>query len=332
MFIDRTKIRIQGGHGGNGVTAFRREKFVPRGGPSGGDGGRGGDVWLEADESLNTLLHLRYNPEHIAERGRHGEGSNRYGHAGSDITVRVPVGTQVFDAASGELLKDFTENHERWLAARGGRGGFGNAHFTSSTNRAPRYHQSGSEGEERELQLELKLLADVGLVGFPNAGKSTLISTISAARPKIADYPFTTLEPNLGVVDLGEFRTFVVADIPGLIEGAHTGAGLGDQFLRHIERTKLLLHLVDVSSISGRDPVEDYEIINRELANYNEDLAARPQLVVATKLDALDEPERLESLRERAKQDGKDFFEISAATNQGTKELVSAEISKKSLD
>jgi GTP-binding protein len=324
VFIDRTKIRVQGGHGGNGVTAFRREKFVPRGGPSGGDGGRGGDIWMEADESLNTLLHLRYNPEHVAERGRHGEGSNRSGREGADTTVRVPVGTQVFDAGTNELLKDFTEHGERWLAARGGRGGFGNAHFATSTNRAPRYHQEGSEGEERELQLELKLLADVGLVGFPNAGKSTLISTISAAKPKIADYPFTTLEPHLGVVDLGEFRTFVVADIPGLIEGAHKGAGLGDRFLRHVERTKLLLHLVDVSSLSGRDAVRDYETINRELAAYDARLAARPQIVVATKLDALDEPERLESLRQKAGAEGRPFYAISSATKQGVKELVRA--------
>jgi GTP-binding protein len=324
MFIDRTKIRIQGGHGGNGVTAFRREKFVPRGGPSGGDGGRGGDVWLEADESLNTLLHLRYNPEHIAERGRHGEGSNCSGREGEDRVVRVPVGTQVYDAESGELVKDFTESGERWLAARGGRGGFGNTHFKSSTNRAPRYHQEGSPGEEHELQLELKLLADVGLVGFPNAGKSTLISTISAAKPKIADYPFTTLEPHLGVVDLGEYRTFVVADIPGLIEGAHMGAGLGDRFLRHVERTKLLLHLVDVSSLSGRDPVSDYETINRELLAYDARLATRPQIVVATKMDALDEPLRVESLKERAAADHRPFYAISSATNQGVRELVNA--------
>ena len=309
------------------MTAFRREKFVPRGGPSGGDGGRGGDVWLEADESLNTLLHLRYNPEHIAERGRHGEGSNRSGREGSDTVVRVPVGTQVFDAENGELLKDFVESGERWLAAKGGRGGFGNAHFATSTNRAPRYHQEGSEGEEHELQLELKLLADVGLVGFPNAGKSTLISTISAAKPKIADYPFTTLEPHLGVVDLGEFRTFVVADIPGLIEGAHRGAGLGDRFLRHVERTKLLLHLVDVSSLSGRDAVGDYETINRELRAYDARLATRPQIVVATKIDALDEPERLESLQRRAEADGRPFYAISAVTNRGIKELV-GEISR----
>jgi GTP-binding protein len=261
MFIDRAKIHVEGGNGGNGVTAFRREKFVPRGGPSGGEGGRGGDVVLVADASLNTLLHLRYNPRHVAERGSHGEGSNRSGHNGADLIVRVPVGTQIFDAATGDLLHDLSHDGDRWVAARGGRGGFGNAHFTTSTNRAPRYHQSGSKGEELELQLELKLLADVGLVGFPNAGKSTFISTVSAARPKIADYPFTTLEPHLGVVDLGDFRTFVIADIPGLIEGAHTGAGLGDRFLRHIERTKLLLHLVDVSSVSGRDAVGDYETV-----------------------------------------------------------------------
>jgi GTPase len=324
LFIDRVKVRVRAGRGGNGVTAFRREKFVPRGGPSGGDGGRGGDVWLEATSSLNTLLHLRYNPEHTAGRGRHGEGSNRSGADGGDVIVQVPVGTQVFDAETGDLYFDFTEEGQRWMAAKGGRGGFGNAHFTSSTNRAPRYHQEGSAGEEREFQLELKLLADVGLVGFPNAGKSTLISTISAAKPKIADYPFTTLEPHLGVVDLGEFRTFVVADIPGLIEGAHAGAGLGDRFLRHVERTKLLLHLVDVSSVSSRDPVADYETINRELAAYDARLAARPQIVVATKIDALDEPERLERLRERAARDHREFHAISSATGSGVRELVYA--------
>lgn len=324
MFIDRAKIHIQGGRGGNGVTAFRREKFVPRGGPSGGEGGRGGDVWIVADSSLNTLLHLRYNPEHIAERGRHGEGSNRSGREGEDLIVRVPVGTQIFDSASGELLQDLATDGFRWRAAKGGRGGFGNSHFATSTNRAPRYHQSGSEGEELELQLELKLLADVGLVGFPNAGKSTLISTVSAAKPKIADYPFTTLEPHLGVVDLGDFRTFVMADIPGLIEGAHTGAGLGDRFLRHIERTKLLLHLVDVSSFSGREPVSDYLAVNRELRAYNPGLAGRPQIVVATKIDALDDPERLESLKQQAAKDGVQFYAISSVANKGTKQLVAA--------
>jgi GTP-binding protein len=305
------------------VTAFRREKFVPRGGPSGGDGGRGGDVWLVSDESVNTLLHLRYNPLHVAGRGMHGEGSNRSGKEGGDVIVRVPIGTQVYDAITSELLFDFAADGQRWLAARGGRGGFGNAHFATSTNRAPRYHQEGSPGEEGELQLELKLLADVGLVGFPNAGKSTFISAVSAAKPKIADYPFTTLEPHLGVVDLGDFRTFVIADIPGLIEGAHEGHGLGDRFLRHIERTTVLLHLVDVSS-SGRDPINDYEVINRELTAYNAELAERRQIVVATKIDALDEPERLETLRAKAQADGRDFFAVSSVTGAGVKQLIGA--------
>lgn len=322
MFIDRVKIKIKAGDGGNGVTAFRREKFVPRGGPSGGDGGNGGDVWLESDEGINTLLHLRFNPEHKAERGRHGEGSNRFGKHGEDAVIRVPVGTQVFDAGSNDLLFDFTEPRQRFLAAKGGKGGWGNAHFATPTRRAPKFHYQGRPGQEKELQLELKLIADVGLVGFPNAGKSTLISVISAARPKIADYPFTTLEPNLGVVDMGDYKTFVVADIPGLIEGASEGAGLGDRFLRHIERTKLMLHLVDVSSFSGRDPVSDYEIINRELAAYNEDLAARPQIVVATKIDVIDDPERLEDLRKRAVKDGKPFFAISSATREGVDQLL----------
>src|SRR5438128_5365587 len=321
VFIDRTKIRLQGGHGGNGVTAFRREKFVPRGGPSGGDGGRGGDVWIVADASLNTLLHLRYNPLHIAGRGLHGEGSNRSGREGDDAIVRVALGTQILDPHTNELLFDVNEDGQRWLAARGGRGGFGNAHFATSTNRAPRYHQEGSPGEEFELQLELKLLADLGLVGFPNAGKSTFISTVSAARPKIADYPFTTLEPHLGVVDLGDFHTFVIADIPGLIEGAHEGHGLGDRFLRHVERTKVLLHLVDMSS-SGRDPVGDYETINRELTAYDSQLGAREQIVVATKIDALDEPSRLDSLRGRAVEDSRQFFALSSVTGHGVRELI----------
>ncbi|MEP6850348.1 MAG: GTPase ObgE [Acidobacteriota bacterium] len=324
MFIDRVKIKVKAGDGGNGVTAFRREKFVPRGGPSGGDGGVGGSVWMESDEGLNTLLHLRFNPEHKAERGHHGEGSNRYGKDGEDTVVKVPVGTQVFDVASGDLAFDFTEAGQRYLAAKGGKGGWGNAHFATPTRRAPKFHYTGRPGVDRELQLELKLIADVGLVGFPNAGKSTLISVISAARPKIADYPFTTLEPNLGVVDMGDFKTFVVADIPGLIEGASEGAGLGDRFLRHVERTKLILHLVDVSSLSGRDPVEDYEIINRELTNYDARLGTRPQIVVATKIDALDEPERLEQLKERASADEKPFFAISSVTNTGVKGLVFA--------
>ena len=324
MFLDRVKIRIKAGNGGDGVTAFRREKFVPRGGPSGGDGGVGGSVWIESSEGLNTLLHLRYNPEHKAERGRHGEGSNRSGKDGEDVTVRVPVGTQVFDPETNELLFDFTEPDQRYQAAKGGKGGWGNAHFATPTKRAPKYHYTGRPGGEKELQLELKLIADVGLVGFPNAGKSTLISVISAAKPKIADYPFTTLEPNLGVVDMGDFRTFVVADIPGLIEGASDGAGLGHRFLRHVERTKLILHLVDVSSLSGRDPLSDYEIINQELTRYDENLGSRPQIVVATKIDALDDPERLESIKKKAKKDRKLFFAISSVTNDGVKELVNA--------
>ena len=322
MFIDRAKIKVKAGDGGNGVTAFRREKFVPRGGPSGGDGGVGGDVWLESDEGLNTLLHLRYNPEHKAERGHHGEGSNRSGKDGESIVVKVPVGTQIHDAGTNELLFDFTEPGQRYLAAKGGKGGWGNAHFATPTRRAPKFHYTGRPGQEKELQLELKLIADVGLVGFPNAGKSTLISVISAAKPKIADYPFTTLEPNLGVVDLGDFKTFVVADIPGLIEGASEGAGLGDRFLRHVERTKLILHLVDVSSASNRDPVEDYKIINLELARYNPELAERPQIVVATKIDALDDPERLENLKEQARKDRKPFLAISSVSNTGVKDLV----------
>jgi GTPase len=323
MFIDRVKIKIKAGDGGNGVTAFRREKFVPRGGPSGGDGGVGGSVWIVATDDLNTLLHLRYNPEHKAERGKHGEGSRRHGRDGEDIEIKVPVGTQIFDTITNDLVFDFTEDGQKFLAAKGGKGGWGNSHFATSTRQAPRFHFSGRPGEEKELQLELKLIADVGLVGFPNAGKSTLISVISAAKPKIADYPFTTLEPNLGVVDLGDYRTFVVADIPGLIEGASEGAGLGDRFLRHVERTKIILHLVDVSSVSGRDPVSDYEIINRELRNYSAEIADRPQIVVATKMDSLEEPERLENLRKRVEQDGRPFTQISAVTNQGTKELIS---------
>ncbi len=322
MFIDRVKIRVTAGDGGNGVTAFRREKFVARGGPSGGDGGKGGDVWLEASESYNTLLHLRYNPEHKAGRGRHGEGSNRYGKDGEDAVVKVPVGTEVYDSESGELLYDFTQDGQRFLIAKGGRGGFGNSHFKSSTNQAPRYHQDGGEGEHVELQLELKLLADVGLLGLPNAGKSTLISVISAAKPKIADYPFTTLEPNLGVVSVDDYKTFVVADIPGLIAGASEGAGLGFTFLRHIERTKLLLHLVDVSNASGRDPVEDFDAINKELESYDQQLAKKPQIVVATKIDVLEDDEKLELLKKKAKKDGLQFLAISSVTQNGTRELV----------
>ena len=321
MFIDEVTIFVKAGDGGNGILAFRREKFVPRGGPSGGDGGRGGDVNFVASKDYNTLLHFRFNPEHKAERGRHGEGSNRTGRDGVSIDVAVPVGTLVYNAETGELIYDFTRDGERFTVARGGRGGRGNQHFATPVHQAPTEHEPGHPGEEKRLRLELKLLADVGLVGFPNAGKSTLISRISAARPKIADYPFTTLEPHLGVVSLDDHRTFVVADIPGLIEGAHEGHGLGDRFLRHIERTRLLAHLVDVSEATGRDPVRDFEIVMEELANFSEDLAAKPMIVVATKLDAAQDPERIESLRRLAADRGLAFYEISSATGQGIPEL-----------
>ncbi|MBS1788512.1 MAG: GTPase ObgE [Acidobacteria bacterium] len=321
MFIDRARIHVRGGDGGNGCMAFRREKFVPRGGPSGGDGGRGGSIYIESTEGLNTLLHFRYNPEHTADRGWHGEGSKRHGADGKDIVIKVPVGTLITDELTGEVLFDFIMPGQRVLVVSGGRGGRGNAQFATATNRAPRYHEEGKPGEERWLILELKLIADVGLVGLPNAGKSTLISRISAARPKIADYPFTTLEPNLGVVDLGDFKTFVVADIPGLIEGAHAGAGLGDRFLRHIERTKLLVHLVDVSGLA-KDPIKDYQTVTHELEAYSRDVAAKPKIVVATKLDALDDEEKLKEFERFCRQNGLEFFSISAASGGGVKELL----------
>jgi GTPase len=321
MFIDEVRILVKAGDGGNGCLAFRREKYVPRGGPSGGDGGRGGDVILVASVNQNTLLQFRFNPEHKAERGRHGEGSNRTGADGHSIEVEVPVGTLVFDEATGERLYDFAHAGGRFTVARGGKGGRGNARFATATHQAPTEHEPGRPGEEKRLRLELKLLADVGLVGFPNAGKSTLISRISAARPKIADYPFTTLEPNLGVVPLEGFRSFVVADIPGLIEGAHLGAGLGIQFLRHIERTRLLVHLVDVSDATGRDPVQDFETVMNELASFGAGLAEKPMLVAASKIDAAQDPDRVESLRRLAASRSLPFFEISSVTGQGIEAL-----------
>jgi GTP-binding protein len=321
VFIDEVKIYVKAGDGGNGCLAFRREKYVPRGGPSGGDGGQGGSVYLVASAHQNTLLHFRFNPEHKAERGRHGEGSNRTGHEGKSIDVLTPVGTVVYDADTGEKLHDFTAPGERFLVARGGRGGRGNARFATSTHQAPTEHTPGHPGQERRLRLELKLLADVGLVGFPNAGKSTLISRLSAAHPKIADYPFTTLEPQLGVVQLDDFRSFVIADIPGLIEGAHLGQGLGIQFLRHIERTRLLAHLVDVSESSGRDPVHDFEVIMQELSAFSEDMAAKPMLIVATKIDVAQDPARLESLRALAAERGASFLAISSVTGEGLDQL-----------
>ncbi len=324
MFIDQVKIKVKAGDGGNGCMAFRREKFVPRGGPSGGDGGRGGDVVMVSSQRHNTLIHFRFNPEHKGERGEHGLGSNCSGSDGHSVLLQVPVGTVVYDDLTGELIHDFSAPDEEFVVARGGRGGRGNQHFATSTHQAPREHELGRPGEERFFRLELKLLADVGLVGYPNAGKSTLISRISAARPKIADYPFTTLEPNLGVVSVGqepELESFVVADMPGLIEGAHLGAGLGVQFLRHIERTRLLAHLVDVSDASGRpDAVEDFKVINDELAGFGHGLAEKPMIVVATKIDSAN-PDKLKKLAAHAKRRKLQFHAISAVTGEGIDEL-----------
>jgi GTP-binding protein len=324
MFIDEAKIRVKAGDGGNGCLAFRREKFVPRGGPSGGDGGKGGDVWMESSERHNTLVHFRFNPEYKADRGRHGEGAKKTGRDGVDITLKVPVGTIVYDADTGEKVHDFSHPDDRIVIARGGRGGRGNAQFATSTHQAPREHEDGRPGEERNFRLELKLLADVGLVGFPNVGKSTLISRISAARPKIADYPFTTLEPNLGVVAAGDAKdevSFVVADIPGLIEGAHSGAGLGMQFLRHIERTRLLVHLVDVSDSSGRpDVVKDVDVILGELASFGAGLETKPMLMVASKIDAAN-PDKLKKLKSWCTRRKLKLYPISAVTGEGIEKL-----------
>ena len=320
MFIDEVRIRVKAGDGGNGCLAFRREKYVPRGGPSGGDGGRGGDVVFLASEHYNTLLHFRFNPEHTAQRGRHGEGSNRTGRDGASTEVPVPVGTVVYDDDTGELIHDFATAGERFVIARGGRGGRGNQHFATPTHQAPTEHEPGRPGEEKRLRLELKLLADVGLVGFPNAGKSTLISRISAARPKIADYPFTTLEPNLGVVSAGD-ESFVVADIPGLIEGAHLGHGLGVQFLRHVERTRLLVHLVDASEMSGRDPVDDFRIVMEELEGFSPELVRKPMFVVASKVDAAQDKARIKALEDLAREKQLPFFEISSVTGKGIEGL-----------
>ena len=324
MFIDETTIRVKAGDGGNGCLAFRREKYVPRGGPSGGDGGKGGDIIMESSERHNTLVHFRFNPEYKAERGRHGEGSNKTGRDGVDIVLKVPVGTIVYDADSSEKVHDFSRPDDRIVIANGGRGGRGNARFKTSKHQAPREHEEGRPGEERTLRLELKLLADVGLVGYPNVGKSTLISRISAARPKIADYPFTTLQPNLGVVAVGDAPneiSFVVADIPGLIEGAHQGAGLGTQFLRHIERTRLLVHLVDISDASGRpDPVKDFEVIIGELSSFGAGLENKPIILAASKFDVANK-EKLAKLKRYAKSHGLELFPISAVTGEGLEKL-----------
>jgi GTP-binding protein len=320
MFIDEGRITIRAGNGGHGCIAFRREKFVPHGGPSGGDGGNGGNIYMVANPQENTLLKFRYNHTFRAGRGRHGEGSNRHGKSGDDLEIPVPLGTVVYDDESDEVLHDFTKAGERVLVAAGGRGGHGNAHFASSVNRSPSRAQDGLPGEQKTLRLELKLLADVGLVGFPNAGKSTLISSISAARPKIADYPFTTLEPNLGVVAYDHDKSFVVADIPGLIEGAHLGHGLGIQFLRHIERTRVLLHLVDVSEAETSDPVTAFKTIEKELAEHSADLLEKPRIVVATKMDAAD-PARLRKLQQWCRQRRMELIKISSVTGEGLEEL-----------
>jgi GTP-binding protein len=324
MFIDEAKIRVKAGDGGNGCMAFRREKFVPRGGPSGGDGGKGGDIVMESSERHNTLVHFRFNPEHTAQRGRHGEGSNKTGRDGEGVVLKVPVGTIVFDDETGDKLFEFTHPDQSFVIARGGRGGRGNARFATSVHQAPREHEEGRPGEEHTYRLELKLLADVGLVGYPNVGKSTLISRISAARPKIADYPFTTLQPNLGVVAVGDAKnevSFVVADIPGLIEGAHQGAGLGTQFLRHIERTRLLVHLVDVSDSSGRpDVAKDVEVILGELASFGAHLDEKPMIMVASKIDVVNK-DKLAALKRYCKKHNLKLYEISAVTGKGLEEL-----------
>jgi GTP-binding protein len=335
VFVDEAKIFVKAGDGGNGCVAFRREKYVPRGGPSGGDGGNGGSIYVEANPNDNTLLRYRYNREFRAERGRHGEGSNCTGHSGADLVLQVPLGTLIYDEQSGETVADLAKPGQRVLVAHGGRGGRGNQHFAKPWHQAPREHEDGHPGEERHLRLELKLLADVGLVGFPNAGKSTLISVISAARPKIANYPFTTLEPNLGVVnadgvgaaskegrELG--RTFVVADLPGLIEGAHEGAGLGMRFLRHVERTRLLVHLIDTSDGTDANPIHSFEVINGELLAFSESLGEKPMIVVATKLDATTDLTRLEALRAFCAKRQLEFHAISAVTSEGVRDLVRA--------
>jgi GTP-binding protein len=333
MFVDEVDLRVRAGDGGRGCLAFRREKFVPRGGPSGGDGGHGGSVYIEATLHHNTLVTYRFHPEFNAQRGDHGQGSNCTGRNGVDLVLEVPPGTAVYEDTGSDLipLADLRQVGDRVLVARGGRGGRGNAAFATSTNRAPRRTEPGTPGEERKLKLRLKLVADVGLVGFPNAGKSTLISRISAARPKIADYPFTTLTPNLGVVHLSDDRSFVVADVPGLIEGAHRGEGLGTRFLAHLERTKVLVHLVDVSSATGRDPVDDFEIIRRELelfAGTGDEaavaLSAKPQIVAANKIDALDDPDRLARLERRVAELGWPFYAISSASGAGLPALLEA--------
>ncbi|MGZ5515293.1 MAG: GTPase ObgE [Candidatus Aminicenantales bacterium] len=325
MFVDQVTVTLKAGRGGNGCVSFRREARVPKGGPDGGHGGNGGSITFVADQNISSLAYFRFYPIIKAKNGAPGEGSNRSGKRGSDVRLGVPVGTMIKDTDGGAVLADLALHDQAFVAARGGRGGRGNASYATSTHQAPRESQPGRPGEEKEFFLELKLIADVGLVGFPNAGKSTLISHVSAARPLIADYPFTTLAPNLGVVDIGEYRSFVVADIPGLIEGAHLGQGLGIRFLRHIERTKLLVHIIDVSPYSGRDPVEDFRVIMKELEAFSPEVAARPQILAANKVDLLGaDKSRLVRLRRMASRKKIPVFAISALKKDGLKPLVEA--------
>ena len=320
-FVDEAQIEVIGGHGGAGCVSFLREKYNAKGGPNGGNGGDGGDVVLEVDPSMTSLLDFKFQPRLVATRGEHGRGKDQHGHRGDDAVARVPLGTIVRDAETGDLLADLTDPGTRVVVARGGRGGRGNAHFKSSTNQAPRYAQPGLPGEEFRLRLELQLVADVGLLGFPNVGKSTFISRVSAARPRIADFPFTTLVPNLGVVRIDDERSFVIADIPGLIAGAHEGHGLGDRFLRHVSRTRLLLHLLDASGMSGRDPLDDYDVINRELALFDPAVAAKPQIVAANKIDAAP-PGFIDDLTARFAARGVTLHAVSAVAGTGVTELI----------
>jgi len=322
VFIDRARIYVKAGDGGDGMVAFRREKYVPAGGPAGGDGGRGGSVIIAADPNLNTLIDFRYKKHYKAPNGEHGKSKNQYGRDGEDLVINVPLGTVIYHGETNELIADLTHPGQKVIVAEGGRGGRGNTHFTTPTRQAPGFAERGEKRPGFWIDLELKLIADAALVGYPNAGKSTLISVVSAAKPKIADYPFTTLVPNLGVVSIAEGESFVVADIPGLIEGAHQGVGLGTDFLRHIERTRVIIHVIDTAGIEGRDPVEDYYRINEELALYNPRLASLPQLVAANKMDLPGAEENLERLRGVVEQDNRPVFPISAATGEGTAELM----------
>lgn len=320
QFIDEAKITVISGNGGDGCMSFRREKFVPKGGPNGGDGGKGGDVVVVADANMSSLLDYRYKKEYRARNGQPGRGKDQHGKSGSDLIIPVPAGTMIIE--DGETLADLIEDGERFTVARGGGGGRGNSRFVSATNRAPRQVESGRPGVRREIKLELKVLADVGILGFPNAGKSTLISKISAARPRISGYPFTTLVPNLGVVSYGDHQSFVIADIPGIIEGAHKGLGLGIQFLKHVERTRLLVHMLDLDPISGRDPVEDFDKINSELKEYSAKLAEKPQLVVLNKIDIAEARNREVETAGRLREKGIETLSISAVTGEGSRQLV----------